>query len=156
VTSTTFLIGGEPCRLVQLVPSAFLLRMARALDELGNELAPAPDDSEYRESEGAVGLVDALEHITLRVWAELGRTRLPLGKALGLPRGAVVDLDHGAQAPVDLYVNGVRFAQGRLTVTDDGEWAFSLDELCSCAVTVTPSADTLPEISNQPTQGAVT
>ncbi|MGH2913364.1 MAG: chemotaxis protein CheC [Solirubrobacteraceae bacterium] len=33
-TSTTFLIGGESCRLIQLVPSSFVVRMARALDEL--------------------------------------------------------------------------------------------------------------------------
>jgi flagellar motor switch protein FliN/FliY len=36
-TSTTFLIGGESCRLIQLVPRAFVVRMARALDELEGE-----------------------------------------------------------------------------------------------------------------------
>jgi flagellar motor switch protein FliN/FliY len=39
----------------------------------------------------------------------------------------VVELDRPADAPVDLYVNGVRFAQGHLIVTDDGEWAFQCD-----------------------------
>ena len=33
--STSFTIAGEPCRLVQLVPSAFVVRMARAIDEIG-------------------------------------------------------------------------------------------------------------------------
>lgn len=28
-----------------------------------------------------------------------------------------------------MYVNGVRFARGQLFVTDDGEWAVSLDAL---------------------------
>ncbi len=32
-TSTTFLIAGEASRLIQLVPSAFVVRMARAIDE---------------------------------------------------------------------------------------------------------------------------
>jgi flagellar motor switch protein FliN/FliY len=42
-TSTTFLIGGESCRLIQLVPRAFVVRMARALDELdGSTRAPPP------------------------------------------------------------------------------------------------------------------
>ncbi len=42
-TSTTFLIGGESCRLIQLVPSAFVVRMARALDELDAEHTPVDD-----------------------------------------------------------------------------------------------------------------
>jgi flagellar motor switch protein FliN len=65
----------------------------------------------------------------LRVWAELGRTQLPLGRALRLPLGAVLELDRTADAPIDLYVNGTQFARGRLLVTDDGEWAFALDEV---------------------------
>ena len=28
---------------------------------------------------------------------------------------------------MDLFVNGLRFAQGHLIVTDDGEWAFQCD-----------------------------
>ena len=134
-TATTFLIGGEQARLIQLVPSAFVMRMARAIDdaELRAAGAAAPDGS----AEGAagadtgatMGLVEALGGINLRVWAELGRTRLPLGEALGLPLGAVVSLDCGAEAPVDLFVNGVRFAEGRLLVTDDGEWALRVEAL---------------------------
>jgi flagellar motor switch protein FliN/FliY len=126
VTSTTFLISGESCRLIQLVPSAFVARMARAMDEQsavqaageGARLAPGDDP----------GLKELLGDIRLRVWVELGRTRMPLGKALALPLGAVVDLDRPADAPVDLYVNGVRFACGHLVINDD-EWAVALDEL---------------------------
>ena len=32
-TSTTFMIAGEACRLIQLVPRAFVVRMVRAIDE---------------------------------------------------------------------------------------------------------------------------
>ena len=131
-TSTTFLIGGESCRLIQLVPRAFLVRMARALDELDGETLN--DDGvvsgEAAEREGAaasVALTEALTSIKVRVWAELGRAELGLGRALGLPLGSVVELDREADAPVDLYVNGLRFAQGHLIVTDDGEWAFQCD-----------------------------
>jgi flagellar motor switch protein FliN/FliY len=130
-TSTTFMIGGESCRLIQLVPSAFVVRMARALDQLGTE-APGVDghgDGTGHTVGSSVALLDALGDIKLRVWAELGRTELPLGDALGLPLGAVVELDQAADAPVDLFVNGMRFARGRLIVTDDAEWAFALDEV---------------------------
>ena len=36
-TSTTFMIAGESCRLIQLIPAAFVVRMVRAMDELDAE-----------------------------------------------------------------------------------------------------------------------
>jgi flagellar motor switch protein FliN/FliY len=139
-TSTTFMIAGESCRLIQLVPSAFVVRMARAMDELSAEQRATPGEgaatgasAEVAATNGAngasVSLQEALGDISLRVWAELGRARMPLGKALSMPLGAVVDLDRAADAPVDLYVNGLRFAQGHLVLTDDGEWAVCVDEV---------------------------
>ena len=130
-TSTTFLVAGESCRLIQLVPSAFVMRMAAALDEIGEEAdpvgGPGGTDAAGGRPGDSVALVEALGGIELRVWAELGRTDLALGRALGLPLGSVVELDQAAEAPIDLYVNGLRFAQGHLIVTDDGEWAFHCD-----------------------------
>jgi hypothetical protein len=105
--------------------------MARALDELESETldddASAAGDGSGGSAAASVALAEALSGIKVRVWAELGRTHLGLGRALGLPLGSVVELDRAADAPVDLYVNGVRFAQGHLLVTDDGEWAFQCD-----------------------------
>jgi flagellar motor switch protein FliN/FliY len=132
-TSTTFLIAGESCRLIQLVPSAFVVRMARAMDELNEQ--PAGDDDGTGASDASarggnldsMALVEALSEIKLRVWAELGRTNLSLGQALGLPLGSVIELDTTADAPIELFVNGLSFAQGHLIVTDDGEWAFQCD-----------------------------
>jgi flagellar motor switch protein FliN/FliY len=54
---------------------------------------------------------------------------MPVGKLLGTPAGAVVDLDRQADEPVDLFVNGMRFASGRLVVSEGGEWAVEIDEL---------------------------
>jgi flagellar motor switch protein FliN/FliY len=127
-TSTTFLIAGEHARLIQLVPSGFVMRMARAIDDAEAQAGAAVHGS-GAGGESSMGLVDALTGINLRVWAELGRTRLPLGEALALPLGAVVSLDCAADAPVDLFVNGVRFAEGHLLVTDDGEWALRIEGL---------------------------
>jgi flagellar motor switch protein FliN len=135
--STTFLIDTEACRLIQLVPAAFVVRMARAIDDASAEHAGSAASSgaaagapaEAGTIPHSLALEEALGGINLRVWAELGRSRMPLGSALGLPVGAVLDLDRPADAPVDLYVNGVRFARGQLFVTDDGEWAVSLDAL---------------------------
>jgi flagellar motor switch protein FliN len=135
-TSTTFVISGEPCRLIQLVPAAFVVRMVRAIDELTTERTDGKSAGNGGASGADAGphslaLQEALGGISLRVWAELGRACMPLGAALGLPVGAVLDLDRAADAPVDLYVNGLRFARGQLLVTDDGEWGVSLDALDS-------------------------
>jgi flagellar motor switch protein FliN/FliY len=137
-TSTTFLIAGEACRLIQLIPAAFVVRMVRAMDELDAERtgdkpvggsAAGASGSFVDSGPNSLALQEVLGGISLRVWAELGRARMPLGSALGLPVGAVLDLDRAADAPVDLYVNGLRFARGHLQVTDEGEWAVSLDHL---------------------------
>lgn len=131
-TAATFVVCGEPCRLVQLIPNAFVVRMTRALDEQGVEQLGGRGTSS-----GGIGaqpgeqqsLGDALRDIRVRVWAELGRTRVPLGQAPELPPGAVLELDRKADDPVDLYVNGLRFGRGQLVLTDEGEWALRLDEL---------------------------
>jgi flagellar motor switch protein FliN/FliY len=72
---------------------------------------------------------DALMDVKVRVWAEIGRTRMPLADAVTLAEGMLVDLDREHHEPIELYVNGMRMGSGRL-VTVDGEWALTLDEIC--------------------------
>jgi flagellar motor switch protein FliN/FliY len=131
---TSFSIGGHSCRLVQLVPNAFLVRMARAIDDMGMrassiDLDPGSGVSQKSSAEQAVPITDKLGGVGIRVWAELGRTQLPFGTALTLPSGAIVDLDRTAESPVDLFVNGLCFGHGNLLVTDDGEWAIEVTTL---------------------------
>jgi flagellar motor switch protein FliN/FliY len=71
---------------------------------------------------------DALMDIDVRVWAEIGRTRMPLADAMTLAEGVVVDLDREHHEPIDLYVNGLRYARGRLVMVE-GEWALTVDEV---------------------------
>lgn len=129
-TATSFRVCGESCRLVQLVPNAFVVRMTRAFDDQGTEDAI---DVGAGGVGGAAGdersLDEALRDIRVRVWAELGRTHVPLGQAPDLPVGTVLELDRKAEDPVDLYVNGLRFASGTLVLTDEGEWALRLLEV---------------------------
>lgn len=132
-TRATFRVCDEPCRLVQLVPNAFVVRMTRALDEMGVEHVSGspggPVEGAEVHVDEHVALDEALRDIRVRVWAELGRTRVPLGNAPEMPAGAVLELDRKAEDPVDLYVNGLRFASGTLVLTDDGEWALRLAEV---------------------------
>jgi flagellar motor switch protein FliN/FliY len=133
-----FSVCGEPCRLVQLVPNAFVVRMTRALDELGSELAPPSDAAGGAPavSPGApVPGRPSLAGIPVRVWAELGRTRMPSAQVVGMPPGAVVELNQAADEPIDLYVNGTRFATGRLMVVDGTDWAVRIETVLSSSDT---------------------
>ena len=69
-------VCGEPCRLVQLVPNAFVVRMTRALDELGTEIAA----SGLRRPPPARRAPPSLAGIPVRVAAELGRARMASGR----------------------------------------------------------------------------
>ncbi|MES1193925.1 MAG: FliM/FliN family flagellar motor switch protein, partial [Solirubrobacterales bacterium] len=139
-TAVTFSFCGAPCLLVQLVPNAFIVRMTRALDGLTESHDDAP-------------LGDALRDISVRVWAELGRTRLPSGRIGALPSGAVVELDRAVEAPIDLYADGMRFATGRLLVTDDGGLAVRIETVLGA--TDSPSPSTTPLDPPTPTEVAV-
>jgi flagellar motor switch protein FliM len=98
-------------------------------------LTPAPPGAPHPDRDGAEQAVPTRESlarvldVSVRVWAELGRATLPLGQALELPPGAVVELDQGADSPIDLFVNGTRFAHGTLQVGAEGEWAVQVDAL---------------------------
>ena len=70
-----------------------------------------------------------LREIPVRVGAELGRVAMPLARAVDLASGAVIELDRAAEDPVDLCVNGQRFATGVLLLIDGGEWGLRIDEL---------------------------
>ena len=78
---------------------------------------------------------DALMDVKVRVWAEIGRTRMPLADAVALGEGMLVDLDREPHEPIELYVNGMRLGSGRL-VTVDGEWALVVDEITEAADSV--------------------
>jgi flagellar motor switch protein FliN/FliY len=116
-TAVSFTFCGAPCLLVQLVPNAFVVRMNRALDEI----------TESHHDDAPLG--DALRQVAVRVWAELGRTKMSSGRVVALPGGAVVELDREVDAPIDLYADGMRFATGRLLITDDGGLAVRIEQV---------------------------
>ena len=82
-------------------------------------IGPAPS-----EELGAASLLD----MPLRVWAEIGRTRLPAAFVVGMPQGAIVDLDCEPDEPASLFVNGRHFGTGRLVLVD-GEWGLRVETL---------------------------
>lgn len=126
-----FTICGAPCLLVQLVPHAFIVRMTRALDEITESYESAP-------------LSEALRSVPVRVWAEFGRAQMPSGRLVGLPSGALVELDRDVDEPIDLYADGMRFAVGRLQVCPDGTLAVRVEQILAGAIDPATSSPVSP------------
>jgi len=63
--------------------------------------------------------IDILLDTTVEIAATLGSTRMPVRQVLELGSGAVIPLDRAVGEPVDLDLNGIRFATGRLVVAGD-------------------------------------
>lgn len=135
VLSASFTICGEAARLVQVVPQAFLVRMRHALDERAEEAAaeqaPPAGPGETADAVPA----ETIRRVRLRVWAEIGRTRMTMSRAVGVQPGEIIELDRGADEPVDLYVNGRRFATGTLLRVEDGDWAVRIESLTRTSIT---------------------
>ncbi|HEV3001938.1 MAG TPA: FliM/FliN family flagellar motor switch protein [Solirubrobacteraceae bacterium] len=108
---------GEPARFVVLVPAGLVAA------------APAPAAPAGAAEVSDTPLSGALRSVNVRVWAELGRTRMPAGQVVGLPSGAIVELDRDAEDAVDLYVDGQHYATGRLVVTDDESWGVRIERI---------------------------
>jgi flagellar motor switch protein FliN/FliY len=120
-TVTNVSMFGDRCILAQLIPTAFTMRLTQGR----RAVAPAVASDEESAQED---LTAAIRRVPLRVWAELGRAELPSHTVAALGDGAIVDLDRAAEDPVDLYVNGSRFATGRLVV-DGEDWAVRIEEI---------------------------
>jgi flagellar motor switch protein FliN/FliY len=82
-----------------------------------------PEEPEMPELGG-----DELLELPLRVWAEIGRTRMPASTIVGMPRGTIVDLDREPDEPADIYVNGRHLGTGRILLVE-GEWAVRVETL---------------------------
>jgi flagellar motor switch protein FliN/FliY len=123
-TTASFRLLGEQCRIIQLIPNAFVVRMTRALTD-----RVAEEHIDDREHQDPLIPSEEIRALRVRVSAELGRARLPIGRAVGLAKGAVVELDKAADDPIDLYVNGRRFATARLMLIDESEWAVRIEQV---------------------------
>jgi flagellar motor switch protein FliN/FliY len=67
----------------------------------------------------AGGPLDRLMDVSVTVTAELGRIVFSIDTILKLGVGSVVELARPVSDPIDLMVQGVRFARGEVVVVDD-------------------------------------
>ena len=116
-TRATVSVFGETCELVLVAPSP----------------TPGADTPAEPDADSEALVRDALRSVPLRVWAELGRARLQTADVAALGDGSIVELDHAADDPVDVYVNGSRVGTGRLIRLDENDWAVRLEEVFAAA-----------------------
>lgn len=70
--------------------------------------------------------------VPVSVAVELGACQMPMREVLQLAPGSVVQLDKGADAPVELLVNRKLVARGEVVVVDD-RFGIKITELVSPA-----------------------
>ena len=63
--------------------------------------------------------MNVLLDLPLRLSAELATCVKPTQEVLLLKAGSVVEFDHAAKAPVNLYVNKTLVARGEIVAVDD-------------------------------------
>jgi flagellar motor switch protein FliN len=78
--------------------------------------APMIEEPDITETDKEMGLVLDIE---LPVSIELGRTTMLIRDIVKLAPGSIVELDKLSGEPVDLFVNGRKFARGEVVVVDE-------------------------------------
>lgn len=63
--------------------------------------------------------IDLLMHVPLHLTVELGACRMSIAEILKLGTGSIVELDRGANGPVDLLVNGRPIARGEIVAVEE-------------------------------------
>jgi len=75
-----------------------------------------------------LGPLALLQDIDMEITVELGRTTMQIRDLLALQPGMVVEIDRVAGAPIDVLVNGHRFACGEVVVIDE-EFGLRITEI---------------------------
>ena len=77
-----------------------------------------PDVSET-DAVASTGQFDIFLDVDAAVTVVLGKVEIPVRRLLQLGPGAVLELDKSIEAPVDLYLQETKFAEGDVVVVDD-------------------------------------
>jgi len=81
--------------------------------------AEIPEADAAAGASGPPGQIDLLLDSQIEISAALGDTRMFVRDLLSLGPGSVVKLDRKMGEPVDLFMRGVKFAEGQLVVVGE-------------------------------------
>lgn len=127
---------GETFTLKQYIwPEQLDLYMEKAEPEMSNELDQFSDQSGMpvdvqsaqfgdlsTSSGGAPGEkqnVSMLLDVDLEIRVEIDRKQILVSDLLKIGKGSIIELEKSAGEPLDVYVNGRKFAEGEVVVVDD-------------------------------------
>ena len=79
-------------------------------------------------ADGDAPSLGLLAQVPVRLSVEVGAASLRLAEVLALEEGGVIELDRGADEPLDIKVNGTLIARGEIVVTD-GRFGVRLVEI---------------------------
>ena len=84
------------------------------------QLKPEGESSqEVPATAAAMGSLDLVIDVPLRLTVEVGGARMLVREVLQLGKGSVIELDRGSGEPADILVNGRLLARGEVTVVED-------------------------------------
>jgi flagellar motor switch protein FliN len=130
-------VGSWTVTQLEIVPEPEFSILRISANELLDALFPAPlekgssqkPDSRAEEIDPELKRDMALVmDIELPIAIELGRTNMLIRDIIKLAPGSVVELDKLSGEPVDLYVNGKKFAKGEVVVVEEN-FAVRITEL---------------------------
>jgi len=99
-------------------PTAVAEAPAPASGQTPVQAAQFPDAAEGQVAASG-GQFDLLLDMDVPITVMLGHTQVPVRRLLQLGPGAVVALDKPIEAPVELYLQGAKFAEGDVVVVDN-------------------------------------
>jgi len=109
----------EPTTQAADVPAGTVaVAEAPAQDKTSVQAAQFPDVTEGQVTPSS-GQFDLLLDMEVPVTVILGHAAVPIRRLLQLGPGAVVQLEESIEAPVELYLQGSKFAEGDVVVVDD-------------------------------------
>ena len=79
---------------------------------------------------GAGASIDILLDVDVPIIATIGRTEVPIQQILQLCPGSVLKLNKSIDAPIELYLKDIKFANGSVVVVD-GKFAVRIKEIFS-------------------------
>jgi len=116
----------------------FLEETARAgTEETSDELAPEATTEQQPGADAQPILetvdaenIDLIMDVQLAVVARLGRVQMPISEVLALGPGAIIEVGHSVEEPVELFVNEKLIARGEVVVVDE-KFGLKITEIVS-------------------------
>lgn len=71
----------------------------------------------------------AIKNVNITLSAVLGKTTLRVSQLLKLGRGAVVELNHHKDDPIELIANNIRVAEGEVVATENNKIGIKITEI---------------------------